>query len=139
MKYKLSVYLLALSAPLAAQPSPARAAQNRKPGELWSLKPVVRPQIPSGLTKSANPIDAFIAANYQAKGLRPVGPASKLTLLRRVYLDLAGIPPTPAEQDAFLQDESPGAYERVVDRLLASEQHGVRYARHSETTRVLVH
>jgi len=130
MKYKLSVYLLALSAPLAAQPSPARAAQNRKPGELWSLKPVVRPQVPMGLTKSANPIDAFIAANYQAKGLRPVGPASKLTLLRRVYLDLAGIPPTPAEQDAFLQDESPGAYERVVDRLLASEQHGVRYARH---------
>ena len=56
--------------------------------------------------------------------------ADKRTLLRRVYLDLIGIPPTPAEQDAFLQDESPDAYEKVVDRLLASEQHGVRYARH---------
>src|SRR5207244_847742 len=51
-------------------------------------------------------------------------------LLGRVYLDLVGLPPTPAEQDAFLQDQSPDAYEKVVDRLLASEQHGVRYARH---------
>jgi hypothetical protein len=130
MKYKLFIFLLALSAPLAAQPSPARAAQNRKPGELWSLKPVIRPQVPPDLTKSANPIDAFIAANYQARGLRPVGPAPKLALLRRVYLDLIGIPPSPAEQDAFLKDDSPAAYEKVVDQLLASPQHGVRYARH---------
>jgi hypothetical protein len=129
MMYKLSVYLLALASPLAAQPSPARAAQNRKPGELWSLQPVVRPQIPSHAAKSANPIDAFIAANYQAKGLRPVGPAPKLALLRRVYLDLIGIPPSPTEQDAFLKDESQGAYEKVVDQLLTNPQHGVRYAR----------
>jgi hypothetical protein len=135
MMYKLFIYLLALGAPLAAQPSPARAAQNRKPGELWSLKPVVRPQVPAALAKSANPakpanpIDAFIAANYQSKGLRPVAPAPRLTLLRRVYLDIIGIPPSPAEQDAFLKDESPGAYENVVDRLLANPQHGVRYAR----------
>ena len=64
------------------------------------------------------------------KGLKPVGPADKRTLLRRVYLDLIGLPPTLAEQDAFLQDRSPDAYEKVVDRLLASEQHGVRYGRH---------
>jgi hypothetical protein len=98
--------------------------------QLWVLKPVVRPQAPTGLTKSTNPIDAFIAAEYRKKGLRPVGPADKHTLLRRVYLDLIGIPPTPAEQDAFLKDDSPDAYEKVVDQLLASEQHGVRYARH---------
>ena len=82
-------------------------------------------------TKSTNPIDAFIAAEYQSRRAhsRSARPTSA-TLLRRVYLDLIGLPPTPAEQDAFLNDESPDAYEKVVDRLLASEQHGVRYARH---------
>jgi hypothetical protein len=79
---------------------------------------------------SANPIDAFVAAELKAKGLKPVGLADRLTLLRRVHLDLTGIPPTPADQDAFLHDESADAYEKVVDRLLASEQHGVRYGRH---------
>jgi hypothetical protein len=59
-----------------------------------------------------------------------VAPADKQTLLRRVYLDLIGLPPSPAEQDAFLKDESPDAYEKVVNKLLDSEQHGVRYARH---------
>src|SRR4029077_1789994 len=67
---------------------------------------------------------------HQAKGLKPVGKADRRTLLRRVYLDLIGIPPTVADQDAFLLDQRPDAYEKVVDRLLASEQHGVRYARH---------
>ena len=61
---------------------------------------------------------------------KPLGPRIKLSLLRRVYLDLIGLPPTPAEQEAFLADDSPDAYEKVVDRLLANEQHGVRYARH---------
>ena len=97
---------------------------------LWALKPVERPDVPAGFTKSANPIDAFVAAGYRARGLTPVGPAGRSALLRRVYLDLIGIPPTPAEQEAFLNDASSGAYEKVVDRLLASEQHGVRYARH---------
>jgi hypothetical protein len=115
--------LLALSAALATG-APKQAA------DLWVLKPVVRPQVPAGVTRSANPIDAFIATQYQAKGLRGAAAADKFTLLRRVYLDLIGIPPTPAEQDAFLADQSPDAYEKVVDRLLASEQHGVRYARH---------
>jgi hypothetical protein len=94
------------------------------------LKPVVRPSVPTGVTRSPNPIDSFIAAEYKARGLQPVGPADKRTLLRRVYFDLIGIPPTPAEQDAFLRDASLDAYEKVVDRLLASEQHGVRYGRH---------
>jgi len=98
--------------------------------ELWSQKPVVRPAVPSGVTKSTNPIDAFIAADLTRKGLQPAGPADRRTLLRRVYLDLIGLPPTPAEQDAFLSDNSAGAYEKVVDSLLVSEQHGVRYGRH---------
>lgn len=108
----------------------AAVRPKEKPKELWSTKPVVRPDVPQGVTQSTNSIDAFIAAEWKARGLTPVGPADKLTLLRRVTLDLTGLPPTPAEQEAFLQDSSPDAYEKVVDRLLASEQHGVRYARH---------
>jgi len=98
--------------------------------DLWALKPVVRPDVPTGLTASPNPIDAFSAEEYAARGVRPVGLADRRTLLRRVSLDLTGLPPTLADQDAFLHDNSPDAYEKVVDRLLASEQHGVRYGRH---------
>jgi hypothetical protein len=97
---------------------------------LWSLEPVQRPEVPTGVTESSNPIDAFIAAEHRARGLTPVDRADKSTLLRRVYLDLIGIPPSPAEQNEFLDDTSADAYEKVVDRLLESEQHGVRYARH---------
>ncbi len=98
-------------------------------GELWwSLKPVVRPSLPEG--PEANPIDRFINAAIKERKLKAVGPADKLSLLRRVHLDLVGIPPTPAEQEAFLADQSPTAYETMVDRLLTNEQHAVRYARH---------
>ena len=96
----------------------------------WSLQPVIRSAVPVGVTQSSNPIDAFIATTYKEKGLKPIGPADKRTLLRRLYLDLVGVAPTLTEQDAFLRDSSPDAYERLVDRLLASDQHGVRYARH---------
>jgi Protein of unknown function (DUF1553)/Protein of unknown function (DUF1549) len=116
--------------PLLVSLAVAQTPRNTKGVDLWVLKPVVRPQPPAGVTKSTNPIDAFIAAQHRAKGLTAAGPADKATLLRRVYLDLTGIPPTVAEQEAFLKDESPDAYEKVVDKLLASEQHGVRYARH---------
>jgi hypothetical protein len=102
----------------------------KRAARLWSLQPVMRPAVPTGVTASANPIDAFIAADYKAKGLVAVGRADKATLLRRVYFDLIGIPPTIAEQDAFLADQSADAYEKVVDRLLADEQHGVRWSRH---------
>jgi len=98
--------------------------------KLWSLQPVIRPEVPAGVTQSANPLDAFIGAKYKEKGLHANGAADKLTLLRRVYFDLVGLPPTPAEQDAFLSDTSPDAYEKVVDALLANEQHGVRWARY---------
>src|SRR5258707_371202 len=99
------------------------ASTHRETTALWSLMPIVRPEVPSGLTKSANPIDAFIAAEYQARSLTPTGLAGKQALLRRVYLDLIGLPPTPQEQEAFLSDPSPEAYDKVVDHLLASEQH----------------
>ena len=102
----------------------------KRAARLWSLQPVTKPAVPAGVTASTNPIDAFIAAEYKAKGLHPAGKADKLTLLRRVYLDLIGMPPTLAEQDAFLADASADAYEKVVDRLLANEQHGVRWSRY---------
>ena len=103
---------------------------DEKPAPLWILTPMSKPQPPAGVTASTNPIDAFVADAYREKGLKPVPFADKATLLRRVYMDLIGIPPTVAEQDAFANDASPDAYEKVVDKLLASEQHGVRYGRH---------
>ena len=115
---------------LMASLAASKPAPKEKPRELWALKPVVRPEVPAGVAGSRNPIDAFVADQYRAKGLKPVGSADKATLLRRVCLDLTGLPPTPAEQDAFLNDASADAYEKLVDRLLSSEQHGVRYARH---------
>ncbi|MFO0927189.1 MAG: DUF1549 and DUF1553 domain-containing protein [Gemmataceae bacterium] len=77
-----------------------------------------------------NPIDRFVLARLEAKDLVPTRPASRLTLLRRVTFDLTGLPPTVAEQDAFVSDSSPDAYRRVVDRLLASPRFGERWAQH---------
>jgi hypothetical protein len=94
----------------------------------WSLKPVVCPAVPDG--SEPNPIDRFINAELKRRQLQPVGPADKLVLLRRVYLDLIGLPPSPSQQQEFLADDSPDAYEKVVARLLEDEQHAVRYARH---------
>lgn len=105
---------------------PAVPPMNRRP-RLWSLQPLVRPAVPGD---ASNPIDAFVQNLYSQKGVQPVGLADQRTLLRRVYLDLIGIPPTPAQQDEYLSDPSPDAYEKLIDRLLASDQHGVRYGRH---------
>jgi hypothetical protein len=77
----------------------------------------------------ANPIDYFVLAALEAKGLAPSPPADKYALVRRVYLDLIGLPPTPQEADAFVKDDSPQAFEKLVDRLLASPQYGERWAR----------
>ncbi len=101
-----------------------------KRAKLWSLDPLVRPEVPAAPAGSTNPIDAFVQALYVKKGVTPVGPADQRTLLRRVYMDVVGIPPTPAEQDAYLNDTAPDAYEKLIDRLLANEQYGVRYGRH---------
>ncbi len=101
-----------------------------KKEDLWSLKPISRAELPKGVSASANPVDLLLTEEQAAKGAVALGPADKLTWLRRVTFDLTGLPPSLEEQDAFLSDESPRAVEKIVDRLLASEQHGVRYARH---------
>jgi len=93
----------------------------------WAIQPVSRPKVPAG---AANPIDAFLLAKLSDKGVSFAPPAEKLTLLRRVTFDLIGLPPTPDETEAFLKDVSSNAYEKVVDRLLASPQYGERWARH---------
>jgi hypothetical protein len=102
------------------------------PRKHWAFQPPVRPPVPvlkSGSTPS-NPIDAFTSAEHERRGLTPVPPAEKATLLRRVTFDLTGLPPTRAELHAFLADQSPDAYDKVVDRLLASPRYGERWARH---------
>jgi hypothetical protein len=101
-----------------------------KKEDLWSLKPLTRPELPKISNGSANPVDLFLGDEHAAKSIVPLGPADKLTWLRRVAFDLTGLPPTLEEQDTFLSEESPRALDKVVDRLLASEQHGVRYGRH---------
>src|SRR5262249_38770645 len=78
----------------------------------------------------ANPIDPFILARLEKQGLAPSARADKLTLLRRVTFDLTGLPPTLAEQEVFLADDSPNTYEKVVDRLLASSRYGDHWAQH---------
>jgi hypothetical protein len=98
----------------------------------WAFQPPVRPDVPvvTGSDSVHNPIDAFLAAEYQKHGLVPVPPAEKHVLLRRVYVDLVGLPPSRDELSAFMADDSPGAYERVVDKLLASPRYGERWGRH---------
>ncbi len=98
----------------------------------WAFQPVR--QTPPPAVKSAgwvvNPIDAFIEHALEEKGLRASPEADRITLLRRVSFDLTGLPPTPDEVAAFLADKSPNAYEKVVDRLLASPRYGERWGRH---------
>jgi hypothetical protein len=101
------------------------------PPDHWAFRKVVRPAVPR--IKGAwvrNPIDAFLASAHAAHELSPVAEAPRWVLIRRLYLDLIGLPPPPEEIDAFEHDSRPDAYERLVDRLLASPQHGERYARH---------
>ncbi len=97
----------------------------------WAFDRPKRPAVPGmGPSHSVrNPIDSFILARLRKEGLTPSPPAERHTLIRRVYLDLIGLPPTPAEVDAFLKDDSPDAYEKLVDRLLASPHYGERWAR----------
>jgi hypothetical protein len=105
--------------------SPGRASA------LWAFEPVgdvEPPDDPDGW--SDNPIDRFVRARLRERGLRPAGPADRRTLLRRVTFDLTGLPPTPEEVDAFLADRAPDAYERLVERLLASPHYAERWARH---------
>ena len=96
----------------------------------WSFKPPVRAEIPKTKQQVSNPIDAFVLARLEKEGLKLSPQADKLTLIRRVTLDLTGLPPTPEEVDAFLKDDAPDAYEKLVERLLASPHFGERWATH---------
>jgi hypothetical protein len=103
------------------------------PRDHWSFRTPVRPSVPeiqNSKFEIRNPIDAFVAAKWFEKGLSPVAPADKRVALRRVYLDLIGLPPTPEQTEAFLNDTSSNAWEKVVDQLLASPQYGERWGRH---------
>jgi Protein of unknown function (DUF1553)/Protein of unknown function (DUF1549) len=108
--------------------APALEAASTHWAYLKPVRPPV-PQIQNSQFPIQNPIDAFIIARLEKENLAPSPEASREALIRRVSLDLTGLPPTPAEVDAFLQDKSPDAYERVVDRLLGSPAYGERWAR----------
>jgi Protein of unknown function (DUF1553)/Protein of unknown function (DUF1549)/Concanavalin A-like lectin/glucanases superfamily len=117
----------------AAVAASAIAAEPRRAGpDWWSLQPIARPGPPAitAMPVEANAIDGFVRAKLHAAGLTPAGAADRLTLIRRVTFDLIGLPPTPAEIDAFITDSAPDAYDRLVDRLLASPAYGERWARH---------
>ncbi len=98
----------------------------------WAFQPPRRPAVPAvkDAGRGRNPVDAFVLARLERAGLTLSPEADRLTLLRRVTYDLTGLPPTPAEITRFLADRRPGAYERVVDRLLASPHYGERWGRH---------
>ncbi len=115
----------------ARVPADEAIATTRLKSSHWAFQPVTRPAVPA--VKDAwprNGIDRFILARLEKEGVRPSPEADRVTLIRRLHLDLIGIPPTVAEVDAFLADRSPGAYERLVDRLLASPHYGERWGRH---------
>ncbi|MBP3955704.1 DUF1553 domain-containing protein [Gemmata sp. G18] len=105
--------------------------QGAKWSTHWAFDPVTKPEVPTELKNQqrvANPIDAFVQSRLTREGLSPAPPADRERLLRRVTFDLTGLPPTIAEIDAFLKDDAPNAYEKVVDRLLASPRYGERMA-----------
>ncbi|HVL13549.1 MAG TPA: DUF1549 domain-containing protein, partial [Gemmata sp.] len=112
-------------------PDDGSAAAN--PADWWSFKPLKKPPVPEirgQKSEVSNPVDAFILAKLAEKGLKPSPAADRRTLIRRLYFDLIGLPPTPEEVEAFVADQAAGAYGKLVDRLLASPHYGERWARH---------
>jgi mono/diheme cytochrome c family protein len=115
--------------PESLAPGPVITDEDRG---VWSFKPIVKPPLPEvpNPDRVRTPVDAFVLAQLRANGFDFAPDAGKRTLLRRVTLNLTGLPPTPDEVDAFLADQSPDAYEKVVERLLATPAYGERWARH---------
>jgi mono/diheme cytochrome c family protein len=115
----------------AAAPANESSVAVKNGSKHWAFQPVVRPKPPN--VKSArwirNPLDQFILARLEKESISPAPEAGRPTLIRRLCLDLLGLPPTPEEVDAFTRDERPDAYERLVDRLLASPHYGERWGR----------
>ncbi len=113
---------------IKAEDRPIKPAER----EYWAFKPAVRGTVPTPKTAgwNGNAIDAYLAAAMEAKGIKPSAMADRRTLIRRVYLDMLGLPPTPEEVEAFVADKSPEAWTKVVDAVLASPAYGERWARH---------
>jgi cytochrome c553 len=109
-----------------------KAIDVEKGRSYWAFQPpkVVEPRKPVNAAWPRSAIDRYILAALEARGLQPVGDADKRTLIRRVSFDLIGLPPTPEEVEAFVKDASPAAFEKVVDKLLASPHFGERWGRH---------
>ncbi|HVC97985.1 MAG TPA: PSD1 and planctomycete cytochrome C domain-containing protein [Pirellulales bacterium] len=116
--------------PDAVPPLPPPVSERDR--QFWAFQTLARPKPPSVAdgARVRNPIDAFVLARLEARGLTFSPAAEAVTLVRRVYLDLLGLLPSPAEVDAFLADAAPDAYERLIDRLLASPHFGERWGRH---------
>ncbi len=116
----------------SARAEEARVGEVRPQRSSWAFTAPRPPTVPAVQNAGwvATPIDAFILQGLEEKGLEPSPPADKLTLLRRVTFDLTGLPPSPAEQQAFLADDAADAYPRLVDRLLDSPRYGERWAQH---------
>jgi cytochrome c553 len=120
------------SDPAAARPIQSSREITEKDKTWWAFQPLRRPAAPPVHLKSppANPIDAFVRAELDAKGLKPNPPATRRELVRRAYFDLIGLPPAPEQIVAFEKDKSPGAWESLIDHLLALPQYGERWGRH---------
>ncbi|MEX2261304.1 MAG: DUF1553 domain-containing protein [Bryobacteraceae bacterium] len=112
-------------------PAAAQTGQSKKRGEHWAFQPPERPAVPTVKNQAwvRTPVDAFLMKAMESKGIGPVAPADRPALLRRAYLGLIGLPPTPAEQKVFLADRSPTAWDKVVEDLLSRPQYGERWAR----------
>ena len=111
--------------------APADETPETDPDKHWSFQPIVRPAVPqTESTWVKNPVDAFVAIAHRKHDLTPQPEASQITLLRRLYFDLVGVPPSEADIAAFANDQDPQRYERTVERLLDDPRHGERWARH---------
>jgi mono/diheme cytochrome c family protein len=112
-------------------PDDGSAAAN--PADWWSFRPIKKPAVPEVRGQKSevrNPVDAFVLAKLAEKGLKPSPEADRRTLIRRLYFDLIGLPPSPEEVEAFVASSDADAYEKLVDKLLASPHYGERWARH---------
>ena len=116
----------------AGAPAPGDEKPEADPKDHWAFRPPVRPAVPAVANAAwvRNPIDSFLSRRHAQLGLTPQPEASPLVQLRRLYLDLVGLPPSPAEIRAFERDPAPDRYERTAARLLADPRHGERWARH---------
>ncbi len=113
----------------AAKPRGRITTEDR---QWWAFQPVRDPKVPNPADGgwARNPIDKFIFARLEKEGMKPSAPADREALIRRVYFDLIGLPPSPKEVDEFVADQAPDAYEELIDRLLRSPRYGERWARH---------